>query len=640
MTKTKPASSTYLNMDLLRFTTAGSVDDGKSTLIGRLLYDSKSIFEDQLQAVEKSSERRGGEGMDFALFTDGLKAEREQGITIDVAFRYFATPNRKFIIADTPGHVQYTRNMVTGASTAQLAVILVDARKGVLNQSKRHAFISSLLQIPHMVVAVNKMDLVDYSEEAFKKIREEFREFAGKLDIDDITFIPISALQGDNIVHKSENMNWYQGPSLLYHLENIHIEADRNMIDFRFPVQHVIRPNQEFRGFAGQISSGIIRPGEEITALPSGLKSKVKSITSYEGELEKGSAEDNVVISIEDDIDVSRGDMLVRSNNLPTVSQKFDAYLCWMSEDPMQTGKEYLLRHTTRTTKARVIEMNYQMDVDTMHRLEAKDLSLNEIGRTTIETANPVFLDTYRSNSSTGSFILIDPSTHETVAAGMIRRPEIRDIEGPDTEPEETTIPEKSPNVIWEEWNIPKAERAERNQHKPIVLWFTGLPGSGKSTLARKLERKLWEDKYHTMLLDGDQVRHGLNADLGFSEKDRDENLRRVGHVARLFYEHGNIVLCTFVSPLQKHRDQLREIFPENGFHEVHINCDIDTAKSRDPKGLYKKAEAGEIQNFTGIDAPYEAPENPEITVDTTQQDADKAVEELAKYIKKQAGIT
>ena len=625
-------------MDLLRFTTAGSVDDGKSTLIGRLLFDSKSIFEDQLEALERSSKRNGENGVDLALLTDGLKAEREQGITIDVAFRYFATPNRKFIIADTPGHVQYTRNMVTGASTAQLAVILVDARKGVLNQSKRHAFISSLLQIPHMVVAINKMDLVDYKEEVFKNIRDEFGKFAAKLDIDDITYIPISALNGDNIVRKSENMEWYQGPSLLYHLENVHIEADRNMIDFRFPVQNVIRPNQDFRGFAGQVASGVIRKGEEVTALPSGLKSKISSITTYDGELEKATAEDNVVLSIDDEIDISRGDMLVRSNNLPVVSQKFEAYLCWMSEQPMENGREYLIKQTSRTTRARISHTNYKIDVDTMHRMDATNLGLNDIGMVRIETANPMFLDTYRSNSNTGSFVLIDPDTHATVGAGMVRRAEVRDIEGPDTEPHETEVAGKSPDVVWEEWNIPREERAKRNGHSPKVIWLTGLSGSGKSTIARKAEKQLWEEGISTMLLDGDQVRHGLNADLSFTEKDRNENLRRIGNVARLFYEHGNVVLCTFISPLQKQREQIRKIFPEDGFHEVYIDCNLETAKNRDPKGLYKKAEEGKIQDFTGIDAPYEAPKQPHLTISTDKLSEEEAVQKIVEYVKSVIG--
>ncbi|GEM_PF-176 len=716
----------YLNMDMLRFTTAGSVDDGKSTLIGRLLFDSKSIFEDQLEAIELSSRNSGEDQVNLALLTDGLRAEREQKITIDVAYRYFATPKRKFIIADTPGHIQYTRNMVTGASTADLAIILVDARKGVLTQSKRHSFISTLLQIPHLVVAINKMDLVDYSQDVFEEIVRDFREFGAKMDVDDITFIPISALKGDNIVQKSENMPWYNGPTLLYHLEHVHVDAARNLIDFRFPVQYVIRPNHDFRGYAGRITSGIIRRGDQVTILPSRLKSHIKSISTFEGQLEEARAGDSVVLQIEDDIDISRGDMIARSNNVPHFSRSFDAYLCWMSAEPMAVNKRYLLMHTTRTIQAVVRKLSYQIDVDTMKRMPATQLKLNEIGRVGVETAQPLFLDTYRRNTGTGSFILVDPDTNVTVGAGMVRKAVQVEMNGPvigesfstealrrmasmdlswptaagtegerqhDEEALEEKLPEeglhrestsekagpdkgdqasdalpgeeemplltpeverpvsddeerqatreerypvhhrRSEHVVWAPTSVSREERERRNRHKSMVIWLTGISGAGKSTIARGLERVLWEEGKQTVILDGDMMRHGLTGDLGFSPEDRRENIRRVAHTARAFLESGIIVICAFVSPYADDRLMAREIIGPTDFFEIYVHCDISIARQRDPKDLYRKAEAGIIKNLTGVDAPYEAPANPAVKIDTSNISPEKAVEAVRRRL-------
>lgn len=624
----------YLDMDLLRFTTAGSVDDGKSTLIGRLLYDSKSIFEDQMEAIEKSSKSSGEENVNLALLTDGLKAEREQKITIDVAYRYFATPKRKFIIADTPGHIQYTRNMVTGASTAELAVILVDATKGLLTQSKRHAFISSLLQIPHLVVAVNKMDLVDYSKNRFEEIVSEFRDFAHKLDVDDITYVPISALKGDNVVDKGDNMEWYNGSTLLHILETVKVDSGQNIVDFRFPVQYVIRPNQNFRGFSGRVASGRVRPGEEIMALPSRRTSKVKEVVTKDNNLEEAHPGDSVTITLEDEIDISRGDMIVRKNNVPNVSNHFEAYLCWMTDEPMELDKTYIINHTTRTAQVFIKDLVYRMNVDSIGREDADKLELNEIGRVKLQTSLPLFFDPYQINQKTGSFIIIDPASNVTVGAGMIRAGST--ISGDDyiEKEKEGKLPKSSPNVVWEPWNVPREEREKRNGHQAKVLWFTGISGAGKSTIAKALEKKLWEEGKQTILLDGDQVRHGLNRDLGFSPADRSENIRRVGETARLFFEHGNIVLCTFVSPYKKDRQIVKSLFPADRFQEIFVTCDSETAQERDPKGLYEKAKKGEIKNLTGYDAPHEAPEtNSAIIIDTTDMTVDEAIEMLQKKI-------
>ncbi len=644
------ASDGYLDMDLLRFTTAGSVDDGKSTLIGRLLYDSKSIFEDQMEAVAEASKDRGmdDDGVpNLALLTDGLRAEREQGITIDVAYRYFATPRRKFIIADTPGHVQYTRNMVTGASTADLAVILVDAKRGVQTQSKRHAFIASLLGIPHVVVAVNKMDLVDFSEEVFDAIVDEFSAFAAKLDLRDVDFIPVSALKGDNVVDRSENMPWYEGSTMLHHLEHVSLTGDKNLRDFRFPVQTVIRPDQTFRGFAGTVASGTIRPGEEVLALPAGTRSTVESITTLTGDLDEAHAGEAVVLTLTDEIDVSRGDMLVRPQNVPEVETGIEAMMCWMAEEPLQSNRHYILRHTTREVKAFVDEIVYRVDVNTLHREDSDTLQLNEIGRVRVTTAAPLFFDPYRQAKATGAFVLIDPYSNATVAAGMIRGA----AQSPDEIAGRAARLERSadaaaasearrvsPNVVWEGLNIDREAREAKQEHQAAVVWFTGLSGSGKTTVAREVERRLFDAGVKTMLLDGDQVRHGLNGDLGFSPDDRRENVRRIGEVARLFFESGAVTLCTFVSPYQGDRDRVRGLVPDGRFFEVFVDVDLETAKARDPKGIYAKAEAGEIQNLTGVDAPYEPPASPELTLRTGDQSVEEAVEAVLDALA-QAGI-
>jgi bifunctional enzyme CysN/CysC len=625
-------------MDVLRFTTAGSVDDGKSTLIGRLFYDTQQIFEDKLEEIQRNT-HRGDDEMELSLFTDGLKAEREQGITIDVAYRYFSSPNRKFIIADTPGHEQYTRNMVTGASTAEVAVELIDARNGVLEQTRRHAFIASLLQIPYMIVAVNKMDLVDYSEDRFREIVQQVQTFSDDLDIKDITFVPISALKGDNVVQESDNMPWYKGSTLLHRLENVRPEATRNLVDFRFPVQSVIRPHQDFRGFAGQIASGKIRPGEEVVILPSKKTSQVESITTLDGDLEEAGPGDSVVISLTDEIDVSRGSMIVRSRNRPDVTRQLDADLCWMNEEKMRRDRPYVIQHTTRRTKANISKVVYRTNVETFHREEADTFELNDIGRVEIETADPLFIDPYKINRSTGNFILIDPDTNETVAAGMIRG--VAEDVAPFGRGETVTETEQetSPNVVWEGLNVPREDREEKNGHKSAVVWLTGLSGSGKSTISKKVEERLFERDVQTMMLDGDNVRHGLCGDLGFSPNDRKENIRRVGEVARLFFEQGNVTLCTFISPYQEDRDRVRDLLPEGRFFEVHVDCPLEVCKERDTKGLYKKAEQGEIANFTGVSAPYEEPENPELVVDSDQDDVDACVDQIIEVLEEKGII-
>ena len=629
-------------MDLLRFSTAGSVDDGKSTLIGRLLYDSKAIFEDQMEAIEQVSAKRGDAHVDLALLTDGLRAEREQGITIDVAYRYFATPKRKFIIADTPGHIQYTRNMVTGASTAELAIVLIDARKGVLTQSKRHGFIASLLRIPHMVVAVNKMDLVDYSQDVYNQIVEDYRNFAAKLSIQNLIFVPISALMGDNVVNKHDlnevnNTPWYQGPTLLHHLENVSVGASRNLVNFRFPVQLVQRPNQDFRGFAGEVVSGSVSKGEEIVALPSGKTSRVESIVTFDGELEEAAAGDAVTLTLEDEIDISRGEMIVRKGNLPQVANQLECILCWMDEDAMNPSGTYILQHTTRQVRAYISELNYRIDVDTLHREEADTLHLNEIGRVKIKTTQPIFYDSYQLNRETGNFILIDPFTNGTVAAGMIRR-EAREVDDVVAEAESLSEAppvqrERSSNVFWEMTHITREMRERQNGHRAAVLWFTGLSGSGKSTVAKQLERRLFEMGCNTMFLDGDNVRHGLNGDLGFSDEDRKENIRRVAEVARLAFEHGNIAICTFISPFRADREFARSLLPQDRFFEVFVDCDLEVAKKRDPKGLYAKALRGEIKEFTGVSSPYEAPQKPDLHVETDVMSVEESVETILQEL-------
>ena len=616
-------ASSYDELDLLRLTTAGSVDDGKSTLIGRLLYDTKSIFEDQLEAVERASTQRGDEHVNLALLTDGLRAEREQNITIDVAYRYFATPKRKFIIADTPGHVQYTRNMVTGASLADLAIILVDARKGVQTQSKRHGFIASLLKIPNLLVAVNKMDLVDFDQDIFRNIESEYGDFARRLGVEAPNFIPLSALHGDNVVERSERTPWYEGPTLLETLEAARPALRVESGDLRFPVQYVIRPHQDYRGFAGRLASGTVSDGDEIVVLPGGRTSRVRTVETTEGSLGEAVAGESAVILLEDEIDVSRGDLLVRAGELPSSSTRVDAIVCWMTDEPLEIDRPYILMHTTRQIPARVVSVAHRIDVDTLDRHDASDLGLNDVGLVRIETAQAIHFDSYEQNRITGSFILIHPHTHATVAAGMISGAA-----------EEDVSPVVSPNVVWEPANIPREVREQRNGHRAAVLWFTGLSGAGKSTIARALERRLFDLQVQTTLLDGDHLRHGLCGDLGFSEADRRENLRRAGEAARLFFENGNVVLAAFVSPYIVDRDRVRALFPDAGFFEIHVDADLDTCRSRDPKGLYEKALAGQIANFTGVTSPYEAPLTPELHLRTDQLSVDEAVDAILEQLR------
>lgn len=583
----------------LRFTTAGSVDDGKSTLIGRLLYDTRSLFDDQLQAVAAASRRRG-ESLDLALVTDGLRAEREQNITIDVAYRYFSTPRRRFIVADAPGHAQYTRNLVTGASNADLILILLDVRKGLLAQTKRHAFLAALLGIPHFLVAVNKMDLVDYREDAFRAVVGDFREFARKLEIRDLAFVPISALRGDNVAVRSTAMPWYEGATLLHQLETVHLEADANRVDFRFPLQCVLRPDTEskrdYRGLAGRIVSGSIRSGEEVLVLPSHLTTRVRAVTGVDGPAAEAAAGDAVVLTLEDDADAGRGAMIVRRHNLPLVGTRFDAMLCWMGEAPFDPEVNYLLMHTTRTVPARIDRVAYRVNVETLHRQPASGLAQNDIGRVEVATSQPIFFDTFSRNRSTGCFILVDPVSNATVAAGLIRG-----------EPQELDTTQGT-GAVWAPWNIPRAEREARNRHRAAVVWFTGLSGSGKSTLARALEQQLYAAGCQTMLLDGDQLRHGICAGLGFSPAGRSENVRRAGEAANLFFESGHLVLCALVSPFRRDRDWVRARIGAEHFLEVFVDCPLEECRRRDPKGLYAAADASTSGEFTGVHQPYEPP--------------------------------
>ncbi len=640
--------------DLLRFTTAGSVDDGKSTLIGRMLFDSKQIFQDQMDLLESASKLRGEEGVNLALLTDGLRAEREQGITIDVAYRYFSTSKRKFIIADTPGHEQYTRNMVTGASNADLAIVLIDARNGVLTQSRRHGIIASLLGIQHIVVAVNKMDLVEYSEARFNEIVAEYTEFTQKLNVHDMSFIPISALEGDNVVDRSENMPWYDGRTLMHMLETVTISADRNLVDFRFPVQYVIRPHQDFRGFSGRIPSGTITVGEEVTILPSMRRSKVRNIYLYEQEVEEAFAGQSVVITLEDEVDISRGDMIVRSHNLPEVSGELEAVICWMDErKSLAPGNNYILQHTTRTCAAYCDDILYRMDVNTLHRDKSEQLELNEIGRVRLTTSQPIFYDPYDRNRETGGFILIDPADFRTVGAGMLRytssetlretrreraRAGAGNLDGVDAAggagSAGSTQGAGATNVVWDHGLVPREQREQRNGHPALCIWLTGLSGSGKSAIAREVERQLFQDRVQVIRLDGDNLRHGLCADLGFSADDRRDNVRRAGHAARLLFESGQVVLCSLISPYIAERDFVREQFPAERFLEVYVKCDIDECRRRDPKGLYKRADAGEITGFTGVDDPYEEPTSPDLVINTTGADLEASVKELLAAVK------
>jgi len=598
---------------LLRFITCGSVDDGKSTLIGRLLYDSKMIFEDQLAALEADSKRVGTQGqeIDFALLVDGLAAEREQGITIDVAYRFFTTEKRKFIVADTPGHEQYTRNMVTGASTADLAVILIDARKGVLTQTRRHSFLAHLLGIRHIVLAVNKMDLVGYDKTVFERILLSYRSFASEIGITDFTAIPISGFKGDNITALSPNTPWYKGPTLVEHLEGVEVAAQRDVnSNFRFPVQWVNRPNLDFRGFSGQIAGGSVKPGDAVRVLPSGKQTTIERIVTLGGDLDEAVAGQSVTLTFADEVDCSRGDVIAAADNPPQAADQFEATLVWMADEAMIPGRAYWLKLATQSVSATVQAPKYEINVNTLDHLAAKTLELNGIGVVEVTTDKPIVFESYADNHMLGGFILIDKITNATVAAGMLHF-SLR----------------RAQNVHWQASDISREMRADMKNQKPALLWFTGLSGSGKSTIANLVEKKLHRMNRHSFLLDGDNVRHGLNRDLGFTEADRIENIRRVGEVAKLMTDAGLIVITAFISPFRAEREMVRAMLPEGEFIEVFIDTPLEEAERRDVKGLYKKARAGQLKNFTGIDSPYEVPESPEIRIDTTAITPDEAAD-------------
>ena len=608
---------------LLRFITCGSVDDGKSTLIGRLLYESKMIFEDQLAALAADSRQVGtrGDELDFALLVDGLSAEREQGITIDVAYRYFSTDKRKFIVADTPGHEQYTRNMVTGASTADLAVILIDARKGVLTQTRRHSYLVSLLGIRRVVLAINKMDLRDYSQEIYDGIEHDYREFAALIGLTDVTCIPISAVYGDNVVEPSARMPWYSGPTLMHHLEHVAVGDDVGLKPFRLPVQWVNRPNADFRGFAGPIVSGSVRVGERVRVLPSGRQTAVARIVSDNRDVDTAVAGQSVTITLADEVDVSRGDVLAAADAPPPVADQFEATIIWMHDRPMLQGRSYLMKIGSRTVTATVAPLKYRVNVNTLEHVAAKKLDLNDIGVCGLELSQPVVFEPYADNRDLGGFILIDRITNTTVGAGLLH-----------------FALRRSDNVHWQALDVNKQARAELNGQRPGVVWFTGLSGAGKSTIANLLEKQLLGLGRHTYLLDGDNVRHGLNKDLGFTEADRVENIRRVAEVAHLMADAGLIVLVSFISPFRAERRMARMLMEDGEFFEVFVDAPLAVAETRDPKGLYKKARRGELKNFTGVDSPYEAPENPELRIDTTSQTPEEAAAIILDRLR-EAGI-
>ena len=606
---------------LLRFITCGSVDDGKSTVIGRLLYESKMVFEDQLAAIEADSRRWGTQGgeIDFALLVDGLAAEREQGITIDVAYRFFSTDRRKFIVADTPGHEQYTRNMVTGASTADVAVILIDARKGVLTQTRRHSYLVSLIGIRKVVLAINKMDLVDYAETAYRQIDAEYRTFAAQIGLADITTIPLSALRGDNMVGRSERMPWYAGPTLMELLETAEVDETRLQAGpLRLPVQWVNRPNLDFRGFCGMLASGSVRPGDRIRVQPSGRESRVARIVALEGDRAQAVAGESVTITLEDEIDISRGDVISAADAPAEVADQFECSIVWMADEPMLPGRPYLLKIGTCTVGATITEPKYKVNVNTMEHLAAKKLELNEIGVCNIALDRGVAFDPYVANRDTGGFILIDRLSNNTVGAGMLH-----------------FALRRSHNIHLQHVDIDKAARSSLMGQKPAVLWFTGLSGAGKSTIANLVEKKLYAMGRHSYLLDGDNVRHGLNKDLGFTEADRVENIRRVAEVARLMVDAGLIVITAFISPFRAERELARGLLAEGEFIEIHVDTPLEVAERRDVKGLYRKARAGELKNFTGIDSPYEAPEQPALRVNTVRSTAEEAAEQVVDHLKR-----
>ena len=619
--------------ELLRFITCGSVDDGKSTLIGRLLYDSKMIYEDHLAKLKKDSAVHGTTGGDFdpALLTDGLKAEREQGITIDVAYRYFSTQKRKFIIADTPGHEQYTRNMATGASTADLAIILVDARHGVLTQTKRHSFIVSLLGIKHVLVAINKMDLVEFGQQRFEEIRDEYKQFASRLDIPDLHFIPISALMGDNVVDPSENMPWYNGSTLMNFLETVYIGSDKNLQDFRFPVQYVLRPNLDFRGFSGTVSSGIIRKGDEVMVLPSRKTSKVKEIVTFDGNLEEAHAPLSVTLTLEDEIDCSRGDMIVRPGNVPRQRQKLDAMLVWMSDEAMVPGKQYLFKQTTKVATGTISTLRYQVDVNTLHRQDAPTINLNEIGRVSLSLSEPVIFDSYKKNRGTGAFIVVDRISNVTVAAGMIIDRDSED-EADDLWSVESEQTEKRGSVTSD-------EREARFGQKAVSLLLTGLTGSGKTTIAYALERRLFDMGRAAVVLDGVNMRRGLTKELGFTAEEKSENLRRSSEVAKLMNGAGLICVCAFVAPSEDVRQKAAQSVGADQFLTIHLDAPVDVCRERDENGMYAKADAGEISNFPGVSFDYEPPVDPALKLNTAVFSVDECVDKIIALLEEKDAL-
>jgi bifunctional enzyme CysN/CysC len=614
----------HQHKSLLRFITCGSVDDGKSTLIGRLLYDSKMIFDDQLAALAADSKRIGtqGQNIDFALLVDGLAAEREQGITIDVAYRFLATDKRKFIVADTPGHEQYTRNMVTGASTADLAIILIDARKGVLTQTRRHSYLAHLLGIRSLVLAVNKMDLVDYAQSRFDAIVAEYRVFADSIGIRDFLAIPISSLAGDNITSASGNTRWYAGPSLMTHLESVEIDATRSQSrPFRMPVQWVNRPNLDFRGFAGLISEGLIRPGDAVRVLPSGRTSKVARIVTMGADLQAAVAGQSVTITLADELDCSRGDVLAAADDPPEIADQFEATVVWMADEPLLPGRPYWLKLATQLVTATIHSPKYQVNVNTMEHLAAKTLSLNAIGIANLSTDRPLVFESYEKSRGLGGFILIDKLSSATVAAGMLH-----------------FALRRSSNVHWQPLDVDRDAHARLKHQHPRLLWFTGLSGAGKSAIANLVQKKLYALGKHSFLLDGDNIRHGLNKDLGFTDADRVENIRRIGEVAKLMTDAGLIVLTAFISPFRAERRMVREMSLPGEFIEIYVETPLEVAEQRDVKGLYKKARAGELKHFTGIDSPYESPEHPEIRVNTVATSAEQAADEIVAYVIRWSG--
>jgi len=617
------------NKDLLRFITCGSVDDGKSTLIGRLLHDSKMIYEDQLAAITQASKTSGttGEEVDLALLVDGLQSEREQGITIDVAYRFFSTDKRKFIIADTPGHEQYTRNMATGASTASLAVILIDARYGVQTQTRRHSFICDLLGIQHLVVAINKMDLVEFAESRYEEIVAEYQVIAGKLNARDIQFVPMSALKGDNVVNPSEFMDWYQGPAMLELLENVEISHDQNLRDLRLPVQYVNRPNLDFRGYCGTLAAGVMMPGKGIKALPSGKTSVIDRIVTFDGDLDAAFPGQAISVTLRDEIDVSRGDWLVAADDDVMLASNFEADIVWMHESPLEPGRLYDLKLATRDLAGKIAAIDYQVDVNTLEQRHADKLDLNTIARCQVELTAPVPVDDYRTNPGTGSFIVIDRLSNITVGAGMIHRPLDSEL------PYEYRDNDSKANVVWNRTSVTQQMREQLNGHGGKCVWFTGLSGSGKSTLANALEVELNRRGYHTMLLDGDNIRHGLCKDLGMGETERGENIRRVGEVSRLFAEAGVIVITAFISPFRADREAVRGLFKDGCFVEVFVDTPLDVCEGRDPKGLYQKAREGKIRDFTGINSPYEAPVEAEVKVNTDALSQQDIIAKLLKQL-------